>query len=343
MSPHLKLELPVVASRRLPEIDELKGVAILLVVLYHAGGTLVWANLLHGDLGVDMFVILSGIGLALGRPATGAREFFVRRFWRILPAYWIVLSAYWALNSHFLEKKYTALEVGLHYLGVHALFGDVYAMGINDSFWFITLILGLYVLYYALRKLLADPGKLLLAGSIISVSLAMLYFFTGQAGIFGHLALRLPGFFVGLLVGVLLKTGRLDLPLSGLLALALFIISYVPYTQGVVFHTFVVGALLMLFYVLFLRPALPAKARELTGSVLSFFGRYSLEIFLIHQPLIREYVYYGLGRFFQVNVPTPAQLIPGMLIGFALTLILSVELQRLLGRILPKAPPVGAS
>lgn len=338
MPPTLKLELPPVASRRLPEIDELKGLAILLVVVYHAGGTLVWRNLVHGDLGVDIFVILSGIGLALGRPAAGAREFFGRRFWRIMPAYWVTLTAYWALNSHFLQKQYSTAEITLHYLGIHAFFGDVYAMGINDSFWFITLILGLYALFYAVRNLLADPGRLLLVGGAVSVAMAFVYFHTGQSGIFSHLALRLPGFFLGLLAGILLRTGRLEVPLTGMLGTALFILSYVPYTVGVVFHTFVVGALVMLFYVLGLRPALPEPFRNRMSSVLQFFGRYSLEIFLIHQPLIREYVYYGLGRFFQINVPTAPQLIGGMVLGFALTLFLSVELQRTINRFLPKPP-----
>lgn len=331
--PSLTLLAPVPSGRRLPEIDELKGLAILLVVLYHAGGTLVWQNLLHGDLGVDIFVILSGVGLALGRPCASAGEFFRRRLGRILPAYWVALTAYWALNTHFLQKNYSVTEVGLHYLGIHAFFGDIYAMGINDSFWFITLILFLYVCYAALRTWTDQPDRLLLVGSIISTTLALGYFLTGQSGVFGHLALRVPGFFLGVLVGQLLKTGRLELPLSRLTAIALLVISYVPYTRGIVFHTVVVGAILIIAYIFALRPALPSGVAQPVCRVLAFFGRYSLEIFLIHQPLIREYVYYCLGRFLGTTAPTPIDLIPAMAIGFGLTLFLSVELHRLLARL----------
>ena len=92
--PELKIELPSSIHGRLPVLDELKGLAILLVVLYHAGGVLVWQNLLHGDLGVDIFVILSGIGLTLSaRTATEPTVTFMRRrLVRIMPAYWIALG-----------------------------------------------------------------------------------------------------------------------------------------------------------------------------------------------------------------------------------------------------------
>lgn len=342
-APTLTLQLPGPAGGRLPQIDELKGLAILLVVLYHAGGVLTWQNLLHGDLGVDMFVILSGVGLALGNAPTGAMDFLRRRFLRILPGYWVVLTAYWVLNSQILQIRATAFELVVHYLGIHALLGDPYAMGINDSFWFVTLILGLYALYAALRAWLADPGRLLLAGSLISVGVSLAFFFTEQSGTFRHLGLRLPGFFLGLLAGQLLRAGRLDLPLTSRLALGLFIVSYVPYTLGVMFHTTVMGALLMLFYVFTVRPALPPTAARRVGSCLTFFGRYSLEIFLIHQPLIRDYVYYCLGRFFGIVTPTPAQLIGAMAAGFILTVFLSIELQRLLARLQPKRQSSGTA
>ena len=97
MSTTLTLQLPAPAQKRLPVLDELKGLAIILIVLYHAGGVLVWQNLLHGDVGVDMFVIISGIGLTLGGSYTNAQSFLLRRFSRILPAYWVALAFYLSL------------------------------------------------------------------------------------------------------------------------------------------------------------------------------------------------------------------------------------------------------
>ncbi len=330
--PTVSLSLPApLAGRRLLELDELKGVAIALVVLYHAGGVLVWNNTLHGDLGVDIFVILSGIGLALSPAFPGFVPFMRRRLRRILPAYWLVLTAALLLNTHFLQKDYSAANILLHYLGIHGWFGDFYAMSINDSFWFVTLILSLYLLYAGLRQWLPDLERQLLAGAAVSVVVAFVFFLTGQSGVFAHLGVRIPGFFLGLLLGHLLRTGRLDLKLGPALGLAGFVLLYVPYTQGIIFYTTVAGFSLMGLYVFVLRAPLarvaPAAVRGLT-----FLGNHSLEIFLMHQLLIREYNYYLQGRWFNDGQPSSGSLIMGMVIGLALTLFLSVELRRLLQR-----------
>jgi len=79
----LRLELPAPVAGRIPALDELRGVAILLVILYHVGGVLGMDNALHGEVGVDMFVILSGAGLALSQSQGGAGQFLLRRFRRI--------------------------------------------------------------------------------------------------------------------------------------------------------------------------------------------------------------------------------------------------------------------
>jgi len=325
----LRFELKEPAAGRLPVLDELKGLAILLVVLYHAGGVLVWNNHLHGDLGVDMFVILSGLGLALSGQSGGARRFLTRRLWRIMPTYWIALTLYAWAGTHFLEHHYSTADLLLHYVGIHGWFGDAYAVSISDPFWFITLILTLYVLFCFLRPLLERPAQLLLVGSFLSTGVAFACFFWNQPGVFGFLALRIPGFFVGLLLGRWLRSGRLVLPVGVPLATALFVFVYVPYTQGIVFHPTVAGLAVMGFYGYTLRPVLGAGVRR----GLKFLGDHSLEIFLLHQPLIREYNFYLQGRWLQINHPGPAGLIVGMVIGLAVTLIASVELHRLLQKL----------
>lgn len=334
--PSLTLQTSVPAPGRMPVLDELKGLAIVLVVLYHAGGVLSWNNYLHGDLGVDIFVILSGIGLSLGTTYPGPGPFLRRRLLRILPAYWVTLTLFLFLNVYFLQLHYTPANIVLHYLGIHGWFGDVYALSINDSFWFITLILSLYLLYPVLHRLLESPEKLLLAGAILAVVPAFAWFFTGQAGSFGHLGLRIPGFFYGLVIGRVLRTGSLHLPLGPTLLLAILVLTYVPYTRGIVFHTGVVALGLMAFYAFAARPRLEGPAGTKFRAGLRFLGDHSLEIFLLHQPLIRQYNLYVHGRWLNEPVPAPSSLMMGMLAGVALTLLLSLELRRILQRFLPK-------
>lgn len=315
---------------RIAAFEELKGVAILLVVLYHAGGTLVWRNFLHGDLGVDIFVILSGAGLALGHhDEEPAGRFLFRRLRRIVPAYWLVLAAYAIANAIVLERPSSALDLGLHALGIHGWFGDAIGLSVNESFWFITLIVSLYLLYLWFRRLRSSEA-LLLAGGLVAVAVSFAFFFTGQSAMFAHLGLRLPGFVLGMLLGRLLRDGQLTLGANATLGGALFVLVYVPYTQGIVFHTAVAGLALVAAYVLWLRPALPAAAP--VQRTLSFLGAHSLEIFLLHQPLLRDYNFILQIRWAHVAQPTPATLALGMMVALVVTLLLAVELRRLLQR-----------
>ena len=73
-----------------PEIDGLRSIAVLSVVLYHFG----FAGLKGGFVGVDVFFVISGflIGGLLWREAseTGSislKRFYVRRIKRLAPAY----------------------------------------------------------------------------------------------------------------------------------------------------------------------------------------------------------------------------------------------------------------
>jgi peptidoglycan/LPS O-acetylase OafA/YrhL len=328
MSP-VRLELRAPATGRIGALDELKGVAILLVVLYHAGGVLGMEDVMHGELGVDMFVILSGIGLALSTSAEGAGPFLVRRFWRIYPAYWIVLTAFVAADMAIRNLRFTAPDLLLHYIGLHAWFGDRYAMSINDSFWFITLIVTLYLLYPFVRRLIDRPDRLLLAGAAISLALSLVYLHWSQPVGFAHLSLRMPGFFIGLLAGRLLRDGHIEVPMTMALGAAALLVFYVPYTQGFLFSSVWIGCAVMAGYAFLLRPVVGAPVR----GVLTYLGDRSLEIFLIHQPLIREYNVLVLQRYFPHAGLGRWVLAAGMCFGFAVTLELSTLLKRLLARL----------
>jgi peptidoglycan/LPS O-acetylase OafA/YrhL len=333
-----RLALPAPAAGRIGVLDELKGVAILLVILYHAGGVLGIENVLHGETGVDIFVILSGVGLTLSTTWEKAGRFLLRRFLRIYPAYWIVLTAFLLANGYFLNRHISPVDIGLHYLGLQVLFGARYALSVNDSFWFITLIVSLYGLYVPLRRFTGRPDVLLFFGALVSLTSALLCFYGRQFVAFDHFSLRIPGFIVGLVIGRLLRTGCLEISLTPALACALLLFFYVPYTQGFVYASAWAGLAVMAAYAFILRPLLGAGVRSVLKSV----GDRSLEIFLIHQPLIREYNVYVLQRWFPGLGITPRTLLAGMCVALAVTWVLSVGLHGLLKK-LPAPARLSAS
>lgn len=94
-----------------PGLDLLRAIAIIWVMLFHSfvvgglGPDYAWLSR-YGWMGVDLFFVLSGflIGsqvlalLAAGR-GFGFRDFYLRRAFRILPAFWVVLAFYMAFPT----------------------------------------------------------------------------------------------------------------------------------------------------------------------------------------------------------------------------------------------------
>ena len=95
---------------RLPGLDLLRAIAVLWTMQFHSfivgglGEDWRWLER-YGWMGVDLFFVLSGflIGGQLLRPlargeAPSLRDFYLKRAFRILPAFWVVLAVYllWA-------------------------------------------------------------------------------------------------------------------------------------------------------------------------------------------------------------------------------------------------------
>jgi len=321
------------STGRLVELDEAKGCAMLLVLLYHAGGVLGWRNWLHGEVGVDVFLIVSGFLLAATSPRLPAGEFVRRRILRIFPAYWIAFALFAALDAKFYPPAPTVPSVLLHATGLHAFGPPEYFSEINDSFWFISLILLLYGVFLALRRHLADLSLVIGTGALLTTAVTAVYLFAGHDGGLVHLCGRIPSFFIGLVAAQLLFHGGGTLRLNLILALGLLSVIYLGWLKNrLPVYAFAGTGMLagLLAGAHYLRRLVIGRAL-LAG--IAFVGVHSYEIYLLHQPLFREYNFIAWNRLTGRN-PTIPQAAIGIAVALLLIIPAAVLLHRLVDRLL---------
>jgi peptidoglycan/LPS O-acetylase OafA/YrhL len=99
---------PPPGNPRFPLVDSMRGIAAVMIVILHVAGQVysiqstssVWTYLMHFDLGVTIFFLISGFLLYRpflaarfeGRPPIRVRDYARRRVLRIVPAYWVALT-----------------------------------------------------------------------------------------------------------------------------------------------------------------------------------------------------------------------------------------------------------
>lgn len=110
--------LPLLTPKYRPDIDGLRAVAVLAVVVYHAFPA--WVR--GGFVGVDVFFVISGFLIStilfenLEQGRFSFAEFYARRIRRIFPALLVVLAACYAFGWFaLLTDEY--MQLGLHIAG----------------------------------------------------------------------------------------------------------------------------------------------------------------------------------------------------------------------------------
>ena len=168
----------------IPAIEGLRGIAVLWVVIFHYATVrdsrfgdlfVAWIDssrplatiVRNGYLGVDLFFLITGFLLTLpwfkhsleGRKPPSAREFYVRRARRILPAYYVQLAMLFFVFLPLLNptlwraaRGFVLANLGLHTLSLH--YTTPYSsasLNINGPLW----TLALEMQYYLLLPIIA--------------------------------------------------------------------------------------------------------------------------------------------------------------------------------------------
>ena len=171
---------------RQPGLDLLRALAIVVVVIYHAGIMgFPMPGRVHrwGWIGVDLFFVLSGylIGGQLLAPLArdrhpSLRRFFARRALRIMPAYFVILAIYIFLPSW---REYPDMYpswkflLSLQNIGLHGgtAFSHAWSLAVEDQFYLALPFILLFVNRWP-RTAIIIPCVIFFAGILLRAFLA---------------------------------------------------------------------------------------------------------------------------------------------------------------------------
>lgn len=302
-------------TRRIPELDGLRAVAILLVIAYHylepfhrsASGWRFYAlaPARVGWIGVDLFFVLSGYLIAsillTNREAPAFfSTFYMRRFCRILPLYLPVVAVLYFAH----EWRYASPQPPLlQYLTFTHNFWIASARDFGNSLLAVTWSLAVEEQFYLLLPALVrfNRPRRLLAIVIACICLAPLlrypFLATSQRDVFLTTLVLLPTRLDSLMLGVLaawLHWRGIAIPkravwsvwvVSGSWIVLAMFHRPVPGPIRYPFITALFPLWIALFCVTTLLLALNGRFRFLRWRVLTYTGLISYGLYLLHHPV----------------------------------------------------------
>jgi peptidoglycan/LPS O-acetylase OafA/YrhL len=303
------MQRPTWLPKTLPELDGLRGLAVLGVLFYHCHtrleGTWIHYVSLWGWAGVNLFFVLSGflitsILLDAREKPRYFRNFYGRRALRIWPVYVLVLAVVYAQSDWFIGPKpleaikaapwwaYIFFVQNLFHLALPPAIGPTWSLAIEQQY---------YLLWAPLVRFLRRPWMLagvLFAALVCSPLLRHL----NPAWLWGlptHTLIKLDG----IALGSLLALGVYTLALNrrawlwiGLGTLAMGMAAAATVAGGTAFldtalATGFAGAVLAAMASTGARNPLSAMLRR---GPLAFYGRISYGLYMTH---IMVFVYFG--------------------------------------------------
>ncbi|MGO1566380.1 MAG: acyltransferase family protein [Brachybacterium sp.] len=317
-TPHITAAPPAVPATKpgfRPDIQGLRAIAVMLVVVYHSGVQAVSG----GFVGVDVFFVISGFLITTHLLESLAREgrirfasFYAKRARRILPAALLVAAltviAAWIWMSPLLMQDVlrgaiaTALYVpnlffaqeGTDYLAetTPSVFQHYWSLGIEEQFyllWPALLALGFWLCRRSERRVMAMVAVV----TAVSFLACVLLMGVSQPWAFFSLPTRAWELGVGGLAAFLLRSGArwLHAERTGLLAwsgLAGLTVVALTFDAGTPFPGWTAALPVLATALLIIGGAAPGRlnaTRVLGLAPLQFLGGISYSLYLVHWPL----------------------------------------------------------
>lgn len=283
---------------------ELMGVAMLFIILFHVAlprEDAFFGLRRMGNVGVDMFLFLSGIGLWFSWTKNpDVRHFFVRRYLRIYPA-WLIIACLFYIPR---------FEGGDLWAWVD-LVGDIsinWDFWLHDelNFWYIPATMMLYLFAPGYMELIKRHPIYRWLPVVMIMWCILVQYVTPIHHAVGHLEIfwsRVPIFFIGINMGEMVRSRKQLPPDAVWLLLVTFLMTfgtclYLEQVRHGHFPLFVERMLYIPFTVcsILVMNRIFRRTPEWVNRAFRLVGMLSLEAYLIHIHFVLVYIQpMGLG------------------------------------------------
>ena len=271
---------------------EQMGAAMLFVILFHVAldrGDPFYGLRRCGNVGVDIFLFLSGVGLWFSWSKTpSVRHFYRRRLLRILPT-WLVCATAFYLPDYLGARHFST--------NLPDLIGDItvnWDFWLHDelTFWYVPAIMMLYVVAPWYMRLIEQHPVYRWLPLLMVVWCVMVEWVLPIHSAVGHLEIfwsRVPIFFIGINAGEMVRTKR-SVPGDAVwLLLLTFLMTfgtclYLEQVRHGAFPLFVERMLYIPFTVcsVLILNRVFRRTPQWLNRAFSFVGALSLEAYLVH-------------------------------------------------------------
>ena len=150
---------------KIVSINGLKGFSCIVIMLYHYRFFLLDNGIMFIDYGhyfVEVFVTISGFLIAYNYKDKIAnmtfKEFFFRRYMKIMPLYWITelcmyLAVIFAMVLSGEKRQWNILQILWEFSGIYTGWFGQKELPLNNPLWTVCCILFCYMLYYLIIKI----------------------------------------------------------------------------------------------------------------------------------------------------------------------------------------------
>lgn len=147
-------------KKRLSEIDGLRGIAAISVVLYHLVSTfheeygympIPFFNFRFGYYGVELFFLISGFVIYYTlTQSKGVIDFLIKRFIRLYPTYWLCMTLTFIVVLSYPFNNFRDSTLREFIFGLSMLQGLVKIKSVDPSFWSLQIELMFYLFMAAI-------------------------------------------------------------------------------------------------------------------------------------------------------------------------------------------------